>query len=65
MKRDDICPTRIKRFTIPYLKNLLDIGDYVGVKGYVFITQTGEISVHVQELTILGEIVKPLPVVKT
>jgi lysyl-tRNA synthetase class 2 len=42
----------------------LDIGDYVGIKGYVFLTQTGEISVHVQEMTLLSKSLKPLPVVK-
>lgn len=46
-------------------KKLLDLGDYIGVKGYVFLTKVGEISVHVQELTLLSKSLKPLPVVKT
>ena len=46
-------------------KKLLDLGDFIGVKGYVFRTKTGEISVHVQEMTILSKSLKPLPIVKT
>lgn len=46
-------------------KKLLDLGDYIGVKGYVFLTKVGEISIHVQELTLLSKSLKPLPVVKT
>jgi lysyl-tRNA synthetase class 2 len=64
LKRDDICPDEDKTLYNTVFKKLLDIGDYVGVKGYVFLTQTGEISVHVQELTILSKSLKPLPVVK-
>jgi lysyl-tRNA synthetase class 2 len=64
LKRDDICPGEDKALYNTVFKKLLDIGDYVGVKGFVFITQTGEISVHVQELTILSKSLKPLPVVK-
>ena len=45
-------------------KKLLDIGDFIGVKGFVFITQMGEISIHVQEITLLGKSLKPLPIVK-
>ncbi|MBL1488519.1 lysine--tRNA ligase, partial [Klebsiella pneumoniae] len=45
-------------------KRLLDIGDFIGVKGFVFRTQTGEISVHAQELTLLSKSLKPLPIVK-
>ena len=57
-------PARTRRCTIPSLRNLLDIGDIIGVKGFVFTTQTGEISVHVQEYTILNKSLHPLPVVK-
>ncbi|TWR31677.1 lysine--tRNA ligase [Mucilaginibacter pallidiroseus] len=64
IKRDDICPTEDKTLYNTVFKKLLDIGDYVGVKGYVFLTQTGEISVHLQELTVLSKSLKPLPVVK-
>lgn len=64
IKRDDICPGEDKTYYNTVFKKLLDIGDYVGVKGYVFITQTGEISVHVQQLDILAKSLKPLPVVK-
>ena len=46
-------------------KKLLDLGDFIGIKGYVFRTQTGEISVHAQELTVLSKSLKPLPIVKT
>ena len=45
-------------------KKLLDIGDFVGIKGYVFRTQMGEISIHAQELTVLSKSIKPLPIVK-
>src|SRR5476649_1771440 len=64
LKRDDICPGEDKTLYNTVFKKLLDLGDYIGVKGYVFLTQTGEISVHVQELTILSKSLKPLPVVK-
>jgi lysyl-tRNA synthetase class 2 len=64
IKRDDICPGEDKTLYNTVFKKLLDIGDYVGVKGFVFITQTGEISVHTEELTILAKSLKPLPVVK-
>ncbi|MGI4803920.1 MAG: OB-fold nucleic acid binding domain-containing protein, partial [Janthinobacterium lividum] len=63
IKRDDICPGEDKTLYNTVFKKLLDIGDFVGVKGFVFTTQTGEISVHVQELTILSKSLKPLPVV--
>lgn len=62
--RDDICPEEDKTLYNTIFKKLLDLGDYIGVKGFVFRTQTGEISVHVQELTILAKSIKPLPVVK-
>ncbi|MFD0751417.1 lysine--tRNA ligase [Mucilaginibacter calamicampi] len=64
IKRDDICPDEDKTLYNTVFKKLLDIGDYVGVKGFVFTTQTGEISVHTEELTILAKSLKPLPVVK-
>lgn len=64
IKRDDICPGEDKTLYNTVFKKLLDIGDYVGVKGFVFTTQTGEISVHTQELTILSKSLKPLPVVR-
>jgi lysyl-tRNA synthetase, class II len=64
LKRDDICPGEDKTLYNTVFKKLLDIGDYIGVKGYAFLTQTGEISVHVQEMTILSKSLKPLPVVK-
>ena len=46
-------------------KKLLDLGDFIGIKGYVFRTQTGEISVHAQEMTVLSKSLRPLPIVKT
>lgn len=62
--RDDICPTDDKELYNTLFKKLLDLGDFVGVKGYVFRTQTGEISVHAKQLTLLAKSLKPLPVVK-
>jgi lysyl-tRNA synthetase class 2 len=64
IKRDDICPGEDKTLYNTIFKKLLDIGDYVGIKGYVFLTQTGEISVHTEELIVLSKSLKPLPVVK-
>jgi len=64
LKRDDICPDEDKTLYNTVFKKLLDIGDFIGVKGYVFLTQTGEISVHVQQLFVLSKSLKPLPVVK-
>jgi lysyl-tRNA synthetase, class II len=64
IKRDDICSGKDKALYNTVFKKLLDIGDIVGVKGYVFKTQTGEISVHVKELVILCKSLKPLPIVK-
>jgi lysyl-tRNA synthetase class 2 len=55
---------KIKIFTIRFLKKLLDIGDFIGVKGFVFKTQMGETSLHVQELTLLSKSLRPLPIVK-
>ena len=62
--RDDLCPGENKDLYNVLFKRLLDIGDFVGVKGFVFRTQTGEISVHAQELTLLSKSLKPLPIVK-
>ncbi|MFZ5941821.1 MAG: lysine--tRNA ligase [Bacteroidota bacterium] len=64
VRRDDICPGEDKTLYNTVFKRLLDIGDIIGVKGFVFKTQMGEISVHVQELTILSKSIRPLPVVK-
>ena len=64
IKRDDICPDEDKTLYNTVFKKLLDIGDFVGIKGYVFFTQTGEISVHVQHMDVLSKSLKPLPVVK-
>lgn len=62
--RDDICPDENKDLYNTVFKKLLDLGDFIGVKGYVFRTQTGEISVHAKELTVLAKSIKPLPIVK-
>ena len=62
--RDDICPEDDKTLYNTFFKKLLDLGDFVGVKGFVFRTQTGEISVHACELVLLSKSLKPLPVVK-
>jgi lysyl-tRNA synthetase class 2 len=64
VRRDDLCPGEDKTFYNTVFKKLLGIGDYIGLKGYIFTTQTGEISLHVTELTILSKSLKPLPVVK-
>ncbi len=63
-KRDDLCPGEDKTLYNTVFKRLLDIGDIIGVKGYVFITQMGEITVHVREFTLLCKALRPLPVVK-
>ncbi len=64
ISRDDICPGEDKELYNTVFKKLLDIGDIVGVRGFVFRTQTGEISVHAQELTVLSKSLRPLPIVK-
>ena len=64
VSRDDLCPGEDKDMYNSVFKKLLDMGDFVGVKGFVFRTQTGEISVHAQELKLLSKSLKPLPVVK-
>lgn len=62
--RDDICGEENKDLYNVIFKRLMDIGDFIGVKGFVFKTQTGEISVHAKELVLLSKSLKPLPVVK-
>lgn len=62
--RDDICPGENKDFYNIFFKKLLDIGDFVGIKGFVFRTKMGEISVHAESVTLLSKSLKPLPVVK-
>jgi lysyl-tRNA synthetase class 2 len=64
LNRDEICPDEDKTLYNTVFKKLLDIGDFIGAKGYVFLTKTGEISIHVKELIILSKSLKPLPVVK-
>jgi lysyl-tRNA synthetase class 2 len=64
LKRDDLCPGEDKTLYNTVFKKLLDIGDFIGVKGFVFTTQMGEISIHVREITLLGKSLKPLPIVK-
>ncbi|MBN2757963.1 MAG: lysine--tRNA ligase, partial [Bacteroidales bacterium] len=64
VNRDNICEGEDKTFYNTVFKKLLDIGDIIGVKGDVFITQTGETSVRVSELTILSKSIRPLPIVK-
>ncbi|MCX7743671.1 MAG: lysine--tRNA ligase [Flavobacteriales bacterium] len=65
LNRDEICPGEDKELYNTVFKRLLDLGDFIGVKGYVFKTQVGEISVHVKELVLLSKSLRPLPVVKT
>ena len=64
VSRDDLCPGEDKDQYNVVLKKLLDIGDFIGVKGYVFRTQMGEITVHAEEITVLGKSLRPLPIVK-
>ncbi len=64
VKRDEICPGEDKTLYDTVWKKLLDIGDFIGVKGYGFVTKTGETSVHVTEFTLLTKALKPLPVVR-
>ncbi|GCC52329.1 lysine--tRNA ligase [Chryseotalea sanaruensis] len=63
-RRDDLCPDEDKTLYNTVFKKLTDIGDIIGVKGYGFTTQTGEISIHVTEFKILSKSLKPLPIVK-
>lgn len=64
LNRDELCPGEDKRLYNEVFKKLSDIGDFIGIKGFVFRTQVGEISVHVQEFTFLSKSLRPLPVVK-
>ena len=64
VSRDDICPGEDKEFYNTVVKKLLDIGDFIGVEGYVFRTQMGEITVHAERITVLGKSLRPLPIVK-
>lgn len=64
VKRDDICATEDKTLYNNVWKKLLDIGDFIGIKGFVFRTKTGELSVHVTEFTLLSKSLKPLPIQK-
>ena len=65
ISRDDICPGENKDLYNIVYKKLLDLGDFIGVKGYAFLTKTGELTVHVTELKLLSKSLRPLPVVKT
>ena len=62
--RDDICPGEDKEMYNTVFKRLLDFGDFIGIEGFVFRTQIGEISIHAQKLTVLAKSIKPLPIVK-
>jgi lysyl-tRNA synthetase class 2 len=64
LRRDDICPDEDKTLYNILFKKLLDIGDIIGIRGYAFKTQVGEISIHVKELVLLSKSIKPLPIVK-
>jgi lysyl-tRNA synthetase class 2 len=64
ISREDICPGENKELYNTVFKKLLDIGDFIGITGYVFRTQTGQISVHAQTLTVLSKSLRPLPIVK-
>ncbi|TAE67047.1 MAG: lysine--tRNA ligase, partial [Bacteroidetes bacterium] len=64
VRRDDICPDEDKTLFDEVVKRGLDLGDFIGVTGFVFTTRTGEISIHAQTLTLLAKSLKPLPVVK-
>ncbi|MEJ7780226.1 MAG: lysine--tRNA ligase [Daejeonella sp.] len=64
INRDEICPGEDKTLYNTVFKKLLDIGDFIGVTGYVFTTKTGEISIHVSQMKILSKSLKPLPIVK-
>ena len=62
--RDDICPNEDKEMYNTVFKRLLDLGDFIGIEGFVFRTQMGEISIHAKKLTVLAKSIKPLPIVK-
>lgn len=63
-KRDEICPDEDKTMYNIVFKRLLDIGDFIGIKGHVFITKMGELTVHVKSFTVLSKSLRPLPIVK-
>ena len=62
--RDDICPDENKDLYNVVFKRLLDLGDFIGIEGFVFRTQTGEVSIHAKKLTVLSKSIRPLPIVK-
>ena len=64
VKRDEVCPGEDKTMYNTVFKRLLDIGDFIGVRGYVFVTKMGEITIHVKEFTVLSKSLRPLPIVK-
>ena len=64
VKRDEICPGEDKTMYNTVWKKLLDIGDIIGIKGFAFITQTGQLSIHAKELTLLSKSLRVLPIVK-
>lgn len=64
LRRDDICPGEDKNLFDKVIKHLIDLGDIIGVKGFAFVTRTGETTIHVQEFTLLSKSLKPLPVTK-
>lgn len=64
VNRDEICPDEDKTMYNDVFKKLLDIGDFIGVEGHMFTTQTGEMSLHVKEMVVLSKSLRPLPVVK-
>ena len=64
IRQDDICPTEDKSMYQLVWKKLIDIGDFIGIKGFVFTTKTGETSIHIKEFTILSKALRPLPIVK-
>jgi len=65
VSRDDICPDEDKTMYNTVFKKLLDIGDFIGIKGYAFLTKVGELTIHLTELKVLSKSLKPLPIVKT
>ena len=65
VSRDDIAPGEDKALYNTLFKKLLDLGDFIGIKGHAFFTKVGELSIHVKEFTFLGKSLRPLPVVKT
>lgn len=64
VSRDDICPSEDKTMYNTVFKKLLDIGDFIGIRGFAFTTRMGELTIHVKELTVLSKSIRPLPIVK-